>query len=239
MSDEFDFNDERLAEELNKRARDRDEYDFRDAADNIGEMAEALAVIARDRQIATQKRVMESETDLIADQAWLCWSKDGLRFFLCESPVWKESEGIKREQPKLYAELRSLSQFGRFNGYVRFPKLPVVAPGIHGILDYVPVHGGITYCQEWWDGSVTYGFDTAHAWSMEMPEIVNDVDWMMQETESMGRAIQIAARFEHYYLQADEDNERKARVLDRMGKFLPVYPFDKMHIMLNLMRGEL
>ena len=216
-----------------------DEIDFAATANNIAAMAEELAAISRDREISIRKKVMEDQTDFIADNAWLCWSKGELRFFLAESAVYRETEGIKRDRPKLYASLPTLAQWGRFNGYVRFPKLPVVAPGIHGIIDYVPVHGGITYCQEWWDGSVTYGFDTAHAISGRMTEIINDVGWMMAETESMARAIQIAARFEPYYLKADDDNQRKARVLDRMRKFLPVGLTDNMNIMLNLMRGEL
>ena len=224
MSDEYDFNDE---------------YDFRYAAEKIAAMVEELAAISRDRQIETRKRVMESETDFIADQAWLCWSKGDLRFFLSESRVYRETQELKVTRPQLYATLPTLARWGRFNGYVRFPKLPVVAPGIHGILDYIPVHGGITFCQEWRDDSVTYGFDTAHAISAEMGEIINDVGWMMTETESMGRAIQIAARFEPYYLNADEDNDRKARVLDRMGKFMPVDPTGNLSIMLNLLRGEL
>ena len=239
MSDEFDFTDEQLAEELKKIDSFIERIDLRETAKNISDMAEDLAVLHRDREIATRKRVMESQTDFIADQAWLCWSKGDLRFFLSESPVYRESQGIKRDNPKLYESLPTLQKWGRFNGYVRFPKLPVVAPGIHGIVDYVPVHGGITFCQEWWDGSATYGFDTAHAISEKMTEIINDVSWMMAETESMARSIQIAARFEPYYLRADDDNGRKARVLDRMGKFLPVNALDSMNIMLNLMRGEL
>ena len=216
-----------------------DEYDFLNAFKSIEPMLEELNQRTRDREIANRKAVMESKTDWIADSAWLCWSKDDLRFFLNESPLWKESELIKQREPRLYAKLSSLDKWGRFNGYVRFPKLPVVAPGIHGILDYVPVHGGITFCQEWWDGSVTYAFDTAHAISMDMTEIISDVGWMMAETENMARSIQIAARFERYYLKADDDNNRKARVLDRMGKFMPVGPTDNMNIMLNLLRGEL
>lgn len=188
-----------------------------------------------DREIANRN----SKTDVIADAAWMCWSKDGLRYFLNESPVWLEFQEMKQKDSALYCRLSSFSRPGRFNGYVRFPELPMVAPGIQGILDYVPVHGGLTYFQEWWDGSVTYGFDTGHLVSMEMGEIINDVGWMMAETESMGRSIYIASRFERFYLNAGDDNHKKARVLERMGKFLPVDPLGNLGIMLNLLSGEL
>ena len=193
------------------------------------------------REAERNTQILASQTDHIADNAWLCWSKDTLRFFLHESPLWRESQRVKAENPALYKRIYSLIGFGRFNGYVRYPTLPMVAPGIRrgGILTYVPVHGGITYFQEWWDGSVTYGFDTAHAVSDEMPEIISDVDWMMAETESMARGIQIAARFEPYYLKAGDSNAKKARVIDRMGQFIPIDPFGNFGVMINLLTGEL
>jgi hypothetical protein len=192
-----------------------------------------------DREVHRQTAILESKKDFIADDAWLCWSKGELRFFLCESAMYMEFEKVRRQSPELASRLSDLlSGFGRFNGYVRFPALPVVAPGMHGIIDYVPVHGGITFFQQWWDGSVTYGFDTGHAVSLEHPEILNDLEWMMTETESMARGIQIAARFERFYLNAGDDNKRKARVLGRMGKFLPVEDLS-ISMMLNLLQGEL
>lgn len=193
------------------------------------------------REAERQAAILESKTDFIANDAWLCWSKGDLRFFLVESPVWVERERLKKMEPEMYALVPYLAgmAFGRFNGYVRFPKLPTFEPGTRGILTYVPVHGGITFFQEWWDGSVTYGFDTAHACSDDIPEIISAVDWMMNETESLGRGIQIAARFERFYLNALDDNKRKARVLDRMGQFLPLDIGGNVGVMLNLLRGEL
>jgi hypothetical protein len=209
--------------------------DLNEILETMKPLMERMKQRAIDREITNRN----GKTDVIADQAWIGWSKDDLRFFLCESPVWLEFQEMKQKDPALYYRLSSLSRPGRFNGYVRFPKLPMVAPGLRGILDYIPVHGGLTFFQEWWDGSVTYGFDTGHLVSMEMKEIINDVEWMMAETESMGRSIQIASRFERYYLNAGEDNDKKARVLDRMGKFLPVNVRDNLGIMLNLLCGDL
>lgn len=165
--------------------------------------------------------------DLVAERAVEHWTKDGLDFYLRENPAWAEL-GILREH---------VLEIGRWNGYARFHKLPGILPGIGGIYTYVPVHGGITFFQEWADGSVTYGFDTAHAHSGESP--IGDVDWMKLETESMARSIRIAARFERFYLAAGDDNQKKARVLDRMGKFLPLEIRGNIGTMLNLLTGEL
>lgn len=48
-----------------------------------------------------------------------------------------------------------------WNGYVRFPMAPV--PLESGLLDAVPVHGGVTFKDMAPDGSACYGFDCNHA----------------------------------------------------------------------------
>jgi len=199
---------------------------------------EALLAKRQAENAEHRRAILESKTNWIADKAWLTWRKDDLFFYLLESPLYREGETMKVENPALHAKLSNLCSFGRFNGYVRFPELPFVAPGLQGIMTYVPVHGGITYFQDWWDGSVTYGFDTGHLVSVENPEIINDIGWMMSETESLGRGIQIAARFEPYYLNATT-NERKAVILDRMGKFLPMVVTSNLGVMMNLLFGDL
>lgn len=185
------------------------------------------------------QKILESKTDFIADQAFLCWAKGDLRFFLVESPVYLEVQKMKAlNNPQLAGSIKLLTGHGRYNGYVRFPKLPLVAPGYKGIVGYVPVHGGITFFQEWWDGSCTYGFDTGHIWSGNIPEIINNIDWLMAETESLGFGIKIAARFEPYYLNARTE-QRKAIILDRMGEFMPLNVGENFNVMMNLMSGEL
>jgi hypothetical protein len=200
-----------------------DEDEFRASADWMEETA---------RRWQSRTRAIR-EVDWVAERAVEHWRKDDLNFYLCDNPSHAEFKKL--------AELKIIRDhtmdIGKWNGYVRFPKLPGVLPGCNGIYTYVPVHGGITYFQEWADGSVTYGFDTSHAYSGAAP--IYDMDWMKLETESMGRSIRIAARFERYYLAADEDNAKKARVLDRMGKFLPVEVSGNLGVMLNLFTGEL
>jgi hypothetical protein len=172
--------------------------------------------------------------DTIAEVAVEHWQKDGVDLYICEAPMWEEMQRIYREGILLPSMTR---YFGRWNGYCKFAKLPGLIPGRDGIYTYVPVHGGITYFQEWADGSVTYGFDTGHAHSSESP--IDDLGWMRLETESMARSIQIAARFERYYLNAGDSNKKKGRVLDRMGKFLPVEISGNFGVMLRLLGGEL
>jgi hypothetical protein len=212
--------------------------DLPEIPQELFEIMEALTERMKVREVEHRVRLFESKADFIADNAWLCWKKDDLRFFLCESPIYKEGLRVQRENPKLYDELSVYREAGRFCGYARFPKLPLTAPGYRGIATYVPVHGGITYFQDWWDGSVTYGFDTNHAWSPEILEIANTPEWMMAETEAMARGIQIAARFEPYYLNARTE-ERKADILDRMGRFLPLDIHGNTGAILNLLSGEL
>jgi hypothetical protein len=172
--------------------------------------------------------------DIIAEVAVEHWQKDGVDLYICEAPSWQEMQSMQL----LHALRGEMTRyFGRWNGYCKFAKLPGLIPGFNGIYTYVPVHGGLTYFQEWADGSVTYGFDTSHAYSAESP--IDDLGWMHLETESMARSIQIAARFERYYLNAGDSNKKKGRVLDRMGKFLPVEISGNFGVMLRLLGGEL
>jgi hypothetical protein len=200
---------------------DFSDKDAKEIQQNLDDMYNTLQFISQQHHPAL------IEVDFIAEKAVEHWQKDGLDFFICENRVWGELQQFK------YTDL----SVGRWNGYVKFPKLPGETPGYRGIYTYLPVHGGITFFQEWTDGSVTYGFDTGHVWSKESP--IDDLGWVRLETESMGRSIQIAARFEKYYLRAGDNNQKKARVLERMGKFLPVEVEGNFGIMLRLLSGEL
>jgi hypothetical protein len=207
-----------------------------------GVLARLNAMLRKQQGRITElnREIIESKKNFIADGACLCWKKDDLRCFLFKSSAYQSFVDLSTsENPELAAiGRRQLAEFGMYNAYVQFPKLPMVAPGIKGILNYVPVHGGITFFQEWWDGSVTYGFDTGHIHSGSLGATLNDFGWLMAETESMGRGIKIAARFERFYLNARTE-ERKAVVLDRMGQFLPLDPSDNTQVLLNIMSGEL
>lgn len=99
----------------------------------------------------------------------------------------------------------------QFNGYCRFPAKPVIERGYGGILTYVPVHGGITYCEHEL-GVSTYGFDTAHAGDDENP-LVRNVEWVEFQALLMARGIRVAALYEPAYLRSENANYR-AELLD-------------------------
>ena len=101
-------------------------------------------------------------------------------------------------------------------GYVRFENRPVIEPTYHGIMTYVPVHGGITFANQDEDGSMIYGFDCGHAGDDERPEL-RDEEWLGEECFRMGRAIQIAAKYEGAYL-ATEGSKERAEVIQTLSR---------------------
>lgn len=73
-------------------------------------------------------------------------------------------------------------------GYCTFPQRPVREQGYSGFLEYVPVHGGITYTSQELDGKMTYGFDCAHSGDDKNPDC-QDEKWLSAEAERMAEAI--------------------------------------------------
>lgn len=130
----------------------------------------------------------------------------------------------------------------QYNGYCRFKRKPVHERGYNGILDYVPVHGGITYCNHTL-GVSTYGFDTAHAGDDENP-LVRNVEWIEYQCLVMARGIQIAALFEEDYLRF-RGCDCRAIILDRFHtkmRKLSSVPFELSNnfgAMINVLFGRL
>lgn len=85
-----------------------------------------------------------------------------------------------------------------YNGYVRYKKRPVIEPSYMGILDYVPVWGGITYADEDENG-IIYGFDTGHINQEKLP--VRDVEWIKKQIGIMVSGIDRAKKVEKKYLK--------------------------------------
>lgn len=133
-------------------------------------------------------------------------------------------------------------------GYVRFPVRPVKETRYGGILQYVPVHGGITYAEDSPDGSMVYGFDCGHAqdrrWlsseefkrrlkrfkrgktrrgrtHMLLGEPIRRTRrWLWQQCETMAGSILVAAQFEDAYLASEGDQYKRAAVLDKFHEYL-------------------
>jgi hypothetical protein len=141
------------------------------------------------------------------------WERDGLRF--------------------------SIVSGRHFCGYVRFTERPVREEGYHGVLEYAPVHGGITYARSDEAGMV-YGFDCAHAGDDTDPK-TRDLAWLRAECERMGTAIRAAAEIEESYLLA-AGSEAKAKVLDEYRSRMFAAGCDEgfnMGVALKLMSGQL
>ncbi len=103
----------------------------------------------------------------------------------------------------------------QFNGYCRFRHKPVIEEGYNGILNYVPVHGGITYCHHS-KGVSTYGFDTAHSDDENNP-LCRNIEWIEFQCRLMSESIRIASRFEPEYLK-HKDRLVRAYVVDKFHR---------------------
>lgn len=95
-------------------------------------------------------------------------------------------------------------------GYCRLPRL-VAEPGYRGLLNYVPVHGGITYAEESETGQMVYGFDCAHAGD-EQNLWWRDREAVLDEARRMEIGIWVASLFEPFYLLTTS-NKVRSRVI--------------------------
>jgi hypothetical protein len=133
-------------------------------------------------------------------------------------------------------------------GYVTFPKRLFREQGYNGFLVYVPVHGGITFAEQEKDGSMTYGFDCAHAGDYTGPvyeialkgDKIWQEDMVIVETEKLAKGLQLAQKYELRYLR-NISNKGKAKVIDEYHKELgePFDMKDNFGVMLNLLGGKI
>ena len=123
---------------------------------------------------------------------------------------------------------------GSYNGYVVFPKRPVKQREYEGILNYVPVHGGITYANYDKLGMV-YGFDTNHYNSDNFPK--EDFKWIKQQCEIMIEGILIASDVEKEYHKS-KSNKEKTEYIQKVADINPTNDLG-FGAMLNLLSGKL
>lgn len=111
-----------------------------------------------------------------------------------------------------------------YNGYVLFTEPPVKEENeLHGILPYVPVHGGITFhCSapmvvvyDWLCGLIEvrrtefvhmYGFDTSHCDSEEFP--IRDLAWIRKQCLLLIHGLIVAGEIESAYEKATTNEEK-------------------------------
>ena len=152
----------------------------------------------------------------LAGMAEETWEKDGVTLFIVK--------------------------YGHYCGYCRFAERPVKEQEYSGFLDYVPVHGGITYAVQD-EGGMVYGFDCAHHLDAGDPKCSDKV-WLRAECEKMAAGIRAAAIFEDRYLSA-MTNEAKAKIIDEYHEHMErecearFDLRDNFGAMLNLLSGSL
>jgi len=77
---------------------------------------------------------------------------------------------------------------GWYCGYVRFKHPPIIRlDTAHlGPLDHANAHGGITYAEQYDDGSVVYGFDCAHFFDAHQEYSLEQIkDWVEELRQSI------------------------------------------------------
>lgn len=196
--------------------------------DDLSRRMEEFAITFRERR---GRAVAERgpQNAWIRKDAVEVFTLDGVECWICKSPLWDTSEDLKRSLPP---DIKRILEVG-YNGYVCFKEKPVIEPDFKGILTYVPVHGGITYCEHDEIGSV-YGFDTGHYNSGQFP--IRDIDWIKKNILLMILGIREAAKIEPEYLRADGDNQRRAELVQPLIDLSDDLNFGTM---INLLGGEL
>lgn len=147
-----------------------------------------------------------------------------------------EEMGLSSMVLRPSAFLRSL--IGALNGYVVFPRrhAPVrMGPRATGILEYVPVHGGITYAVKDSLGCV-FGFDTAHHDSPGLP--THDKKFIQWQCRLMYEGLVIAGKIEDDYARAKGNNRRRADIVQPLLDLVPEQGYS-LGVMLNILGGEL
>jgi hypothetical protein len=152
---------------------------------------------------------------------------------------------VKKPDSLQKALARSIELFsakiGNLQGYARFPRRPLYERGYKGIATYIPAPGGITFAEQYADGSFVYGYDTAHI-DQEGVKF-KDVSWHVVQVEFMVDAIMIARRLERAYRDAKQ-NSKRAKVLDEFDRRLrlrgkQIDVTGNFGVMLNLLSGQL
>jgi hypothetical protein len=195
----------------------------------LEDMARRIEELAIDYRQRTEQSVAERgpQNSWLRKDAMEIFTLDDEECWIIKPHVWDEFDEIAKELP----DFRGLTV--GYNGYVCFKQKPVIEPGNRGILTYIPVHGGITYCVHDEIGSV-YGFDTAHSDSDQYP--IRDVDWVKNNILLMMLGIRKAAEIEPEYLRADGDNQRRAELVQPLVDLADGLNFGTM---INLLSGEL
>jgi len=165
----------------------------------------------------------------------------GQKYWILKGMLWKQEDERNAKLERRYpADIRRIlkeqADSCGYNGYIKFDKRPVRERGYNGIMAYVPVHGGITYAHEERDGSITYGFDTAHIGQEKIP--VRDLKWIRKEIRNMRAGILRAKKVEAKYMRCVS---KKGKAKYAAHVYTLKRPAGKLGFsaMINLLTGEI
>lgn len=160
------------------------------------------------------------------------WEKEGLVFSIVPHTTLGLDHTLSSDEPF------KLKEIPYYCGYVRFPQRPVKEDGYNGIITYVPTHGGITYAEEFEDGTMVYGFDCAHFNDEHNPNL-QDLDYITEECEMMAKYILLAAEFEGRYLATEDRGEIIDNFRDECRKLGEMDESFSMGALIALLTGKL
>jgi hypothetical protein len=157
---------------------------------------------------------------------------------------WVTYGGLRDEYLRLRADPRMSEFFDRtcdpdaMNGYVAFSKrhAPRVAGGTGNLVQYIPVHGGVTYAEK--DSyAAVWGFDTQHYRSESEPR--SDPAWIIANCWILYRGLKLGEQLWPEFRRANRDRrgELAQQLLD-LTQETPV--FDKLgfEAIVNLIAGK-
>lgn len=182
-----------------------------------------VPAVSRNRLIAEQALVREPIPNSRGAEIWIAYST-----------MRKEALRIKQERLglKLVDELSDA-----LNGYVAFPKrdAPRLPTGDQNLVQYIPVHGGITYVVK--DSfAAVWGFDTLHYSSEEQPRA--DQDWIRGQCLILYYGLRLAAKLWPEFRRAS--HARRVELAQAMLDILPGTQVRDMGFtaLVNLMIGK-
>jgi hypothetical protein len=134
----------------------------------------------------------ESRNRWIHDQAFVRepLGRGDAELWITYTPRREDHIRMREEHPELFQTI-GLCDPDALNGYVAWPKRhgPKLPMETGGIIQYIPVHGGVTYALK--DSFATvWGFDTMHAGSPGVER--TNSDWIRFQCHLLHHGLQVA-----------------------------------------------
>jgi hypothetical protein len=148
----------------------------------------------------------------------------GAEFWITYHPGRQEFLEIRERMPELYETLKVCDP-DALNGYVAFPKrsAPRVPKNTTGnIVQYIPVHGGITWARK--DSFMAvWGFDTVHWRSEHQPR--TDRDWIRANCWILYRGLVLAGSLWPEFRRASQ--QRRAELAQQVIDLVEEQPLSE------------